>query len=225
MAIAPSKRELDSDSKQAFILKKSQELFREYGYKKTTINDICTACNMNVGTVYHFFGSKGGILQAICAEMSHSGVLSENISARAHDPYKAFMEFHLDYAERWQKMGVDLTKHFYNQFQRLYFHPTTATYQPSETVEEIALFIQAAQEAGTFDPRVDAMDTAYMFILIGRGVIYDWCLHEGSYDLVEKSEQVMGRVTKLLIAGIPVSTENPSAKHTKNTPAKQPEAP
>ena len=201
MAIEPGKRKLDSDSKQELILKKSQELFRKHGYNKTTITDICNECNMNVGTIYHYFGNKWGILEAIVGQMRISGVLSENISERARDPFKALMEFQLDLATRWSELGVDLTRQFYNDLQSSYFHPVTGTYQPPQALQELGHFIEAAQHAGTFDSSVSAAEIADLFWIIGRGVIYDWCLHNGAYDLIEKTKQDMGWVTKHLIIG------------------------
>ena len=201
MAIEPGKRKQASDFKQELILKKSLELFKEYGYNNTTIGDICEACQMNVGTVYHYFGNKWGILEGIVAKLRFSGVLSKNISERACDPFKALMEFQLDLATRWSELGVDLTRQFYNDLQSSYFHPVTGTYQPPQALQELAHFVEAAQQAGTFDSSVSAAEIADLFWIIGRGVIYDWCLHNGEYDLIEKTEQDMGWVTKHLIIG------------------------
>ena len=205
MAKTPGKRKLHSESKRELIIEKSLELFRRYTYEKTTITDICDECGVNVGTVYHFFGSKWGILEAISSKMFVSGVLTENVSKRVLDPYKALMEFHLDYAKRWTELGVDLTMHFYSNFQKLSDSPAPPNYPSMGAVKELGLFIRKAQEAGTFDADADAMETAGLIILLGRGVVYDWCLHGGTYDLAEKSAEVMGMITKFLIAGISVA--------------------
>ena len=203
MAKTPGKRALQSEHKRELILEKSLALFRQYGYEKTTVGDICDECNINVGTLYHFFGNKWGILEEICTKMSRSGVLLENMEEYACDPYPAFMKFHIDYAERWEKLGVDLTEHFYRNFKKIYYHPTTNIYQASDTIHELGVFIKAAQDAGTFDTTVDAMETAHLMIIAGRGLVHDWCLHSGAYDLTKRSIEIMGRITKLLIAGVP----------------------
>ena len=35
--------------------------------------------------------------------------------------------------------------------------------------------------------------TDYLFI-VGRGVVFDWCLHDGNYDLEEKMVSFMNRI-------------------------------
>ena len=75
MAKTPGKRELNSEAKKELILEKSLELFRQYGYEKITITDICEECHINVGTLYHHFGSKLGILRAISSSLSAESAL------------------------------------------------------------------------------------------------------------------------------------------------------
>lgn len=48
------------------ILEEAERLFRLYGYAKTTVSDIATACDMSSSNVYRFFPSKSAINDAIC---------------------------------------------------------------------------------------------------------------------------------------------------------------
>ena len=48
------------------ILAEAERLFRLYGYAKTTVSDIASACNMSSSNVYRFFPSKSAINNAIC---------------------------------------------------------------------------------------------------------------------------------------------------------------
>ena len=36
------------------------------------------------------------------------------------------------------------------------------------------------------------MATTHDFMRIGRGVVVDWCLHEGASDLVSDSQKIVG---------------------------------
>ena len=199
MAKTPGKRQLSSEMKRELIIKKSMELFKEYGYEKITISDICTECSINVGTLYHHFGSKFGILQAISAKMSVSGILSENISEKACNPYESLMKFFIDYAARWKELGTDLSMQIYRNFAKIYIDPKTSATRESDALKELQLFIKEAQKKGSFDQSVDPSETAYMFILLGRGIVFDWCLQNNIYDLSEKSLEVMKRIVKSFI--------------------------
>jgi len=47
------------------ILKKAMELFQKKGYQKTTTREIAKACDMSVGSLYHYIGSKDDIFTMI----------------------------------------------------------------------------------------------------------------------------------------------------------------
>jgi AcrR family transcriptional regulator len=49
------------------ILVAAEQVFRTYGYAKTTVADIAKACGMSPANVYRFFASKAAIHEAITA--------------------------------------------------------------------------------------------------------------------------------------------------------------
>jgi len=200
MAKTPGKRELNSEAKKELILDKSLELFRQYGYEKITITDICNECHMNVGTLYHHFGSKLGILQAISNNMSVVNVFEENDPKLVREPCETIMRFLLDYASRWETLGVDLTTQIFQNFQKIYINPVTYTLKESKSINGLSRFIKSSQEVGCFDPSADAVKTANLIMLVGRGVVYDWCMQNGAYDLSEKAEEVM-KLLEFLVVG------------------------
>jgi AcrR family transcriptional regulator len=57
MDTAPSTRDL--------ILDAAEQLFGSQGYAKVTINQICEASRLPVGSVYYHFGNKAGVLSAV----------------------------------------------------------------------------------------------------------------------------------------------------------------
>ena len=56
----------NAQEKRAQIMKTAEQLFRHYGYTKTTVADIALACGMSAANVYRFFPSKAAINDAIC---------------------------------------------------------------------------------------------------------------------------------------------------------------
>ena len=194
MAKAPSKREIASEAKKELIVTKSLELFQQYGYERITIHDICEECKINVGTLYHHFGSKMGILQAISSRISVASALTEIDLELVKKPYEAIMQFFLDYANRWKVLGADLTTQIFINFQKIYIEPNTSTLKDSESINSLGRFIKSSQEAGCFDPTAEPMKTANTIMLIGRGVVYDWCMQNGNYDLPERAMEVMGLI-------------------------------
>jgi Transcriptional regulator len=194
MAKTPGKREISSEAKKELIITKSLELFRQYGYEKITISDICEECKINVGTLYHHFGSKMGILQAISDQISVASAFSEIDSELVKKPSDAIMQFFLNYANRWKMLGADLTTQIFIYFQKIYINPYTYTLKDSEAINSLSRFIKSSQDAGYFDPTAEPMKTANMIMLIGRGVVYDWCMQNGNYDLSARALEVMGLI-------------------------------
>ena len=200
MAKTPGKRELNSEAKKELIVTKSLELFSQYGYEKITISDICEECKINVGTLYHHFGSKMGILQAISSHISVASALTEIDAELVKKPIEAITQFFLDYATRWKMLGADLTTQIFINFQKIYVNTNTYTLKDSEAINSLSRFIKASQKAGCFDPTADPMTTANTIMLIGRGVVYDWCMQNGNYDLYERALEVMGLI-KFFVRG------------------------
>lgn len=59
---------LSPQQRKAQILAKARELFRMRGYAETEMEDIRKSCALSRGGLYHHFGSKSEILDAITTE-------------------------------------------------------------------------------------------------------------------------------------------------------------
>jgi AcrR family transcriptional regulator len=66
------------------ILVAAWDLFRQIGFRKTTIADIAETLGMSSANIYRFFASKDAITQAICGNML--GGLLETVRAIAKGP-------------------------------------------------------------------------------------------------------------------------------------------
>lgn len=67
------------------------ELFASKGYKTTSVRDIAAAMGMTVSNIYHYFGSKEGLLKAILQH--YSQLLLDHlreVASRDMDPLERF---------------------------------------------------------------------------------------------------------------------------------------
>jgi AcrR family transcriptional regulator len=53
------------------ILDAAEQLMANQGFRETSISDICKASGLPVGSVYHYFKSKDGLLAAVMERGSH----------------------------------------------------------------------------------------------------------------------------------------------------------
>ena len=61
------------------ILRTTRKLLLEQGYEKTTIRKITTACEIQIGSLYHFFKNKEDIFSSIAE------VLFDRVVKKAHE--------------------------------------------------------------------------------------------------------------------------------------------
>ena len=73
-----------SEETRQCILVAAWDLFRQIGFRKTTIADIAGALGMSSANIYRFFASKDALTEAICRNML--GGLLETVRAAAAAP-------------------------------------------------------------------------------------------------------------------------------------------
>ncbi len=56
------------ENNRSLILETALKLFSNYGYEATGVQEICERTGITKPTLYHYFGSKQGLLDAVLAE-------------------------------------------------------------------------------------------------------------------------------------------------------------
>jgi AcrR family transcriptional regulator len=59
-----------SEAMQRRILETAERLFRQFGYRKTTVADIAAELGMSTANVYRFFASKSAITEAVARKVT-----------------------------------------------------------------------------------------------------------------------------------------------------------
>lgn len=87
------------------ILTSALDLFRQYGYRRTSMEDIARAAAVAKGTLYLYFKSKDELFEAIgrsLAEQIDEGVTrAEALDAALEPKLTALMEAKLGFIYRW----------------------------------------------------------------------------------------------------------------------------
>ncbi len=101
------KTEKDDRAKQEILLS-AQELFRQYGLKKTTMDEIAAACGKAKSTLYHYFKNKEEVFDEVIMKemMNIRKVVSEKVNSRIslQDKIKTYLvEF---YTEAMEKINL-----------------------------------------------------------------------------------------------------------------------
>lgn len=189
----PTARQVRSEANRECIANTALELFQKYGYEATTIQDICTATGFSVGTFYHYYKSKDDLLELVCKRVEVAGELMEDTAEKIKDPLLPIYQFLLDYAATWMQIGPEMAGQIYRIFDRMYLNEDR-TLRSIQSRRELTQFIAAAQAIGNFDDSMPAAEAADYFLLIGRGLLYEWYLRQASYSLVEATAKFMPRI-------------------------------
>jgi AcrR family transcriptional regulator len=82
------------DDSRSVILDVAYRLFLDVGYEQTTIRQISEAAKASTGSIYHFFGSKDGILSELVTQMFEaSGKAADAAFGKRKDPlYRLALE-------------------------------------------------------------------------------------------------------------------------------------
>ncbi len=185
-----------SRQKQAIATKQkifscAVSLFAQKSYENVTVQDICAYAEVSVGAFYHHFKSKDNILDEGYRIFDEQ---SEEAWNHGHpdSPIEAIHFLISGQAQSMENMGPSAAlQYFKNQLtssEKYILNPDRFFYKTiCQTVED---GISGGALSG--DPVVITED----ILGIARGIIYDWCLHEGSYNLSQRSQRGVDMVIK-----------------------------
>ena len=168
------------------IFSRAISLFARQSYENVTVQDICAEADVSVGAFYHHFKSKENILDEGYRLFDHQ---SEEVWNNGHpdSPREAVRFLIAEQAHSMENMGaMAALQYFKNQLsssEKYILNPDRFFYRTLYRIidEAVASGILAGDAALITE---DILGTT-------RGLIYDWCLHEGSYVLSEKSLRIL----------------------------------
>lgn len=85
---------------RAKLVSAARRAFGAIGYAQASMDDFTAAAGLTRGALYHHFGDKKGLLEAVVAEIdAEMGARLRAISGRARNPWQAFVDESIAYIE------------------------------------------------------------------------------------------------------------------------------
>lgn len=182
-----TKRQLQAIDTKNKIYDVAIDLMERKGFDNITIEEIAKEAGVSIGSFYHYFNSKNDILVEIYKmgdEFFHR-VRENFLGQTATEKVVEFFNF---YAALNVFTGIDTVKQLYIANNKMFIKK--GRYMQTLLTE----IISEGQKNGEINcPQPAAEMTEFLFIA-ARGLVYDWCLHEGTYDLEERMNQYMKRL-------------------------------
>ncbi|MCI6275337.1 MAG: TetR/AcrR family transcriptional regulator [Clostridium sp.] len=186
-------KELTARQRQAIntklkITEKAMELFTKNGFESVKIKDICESANISVGAFYHYFDSKENIIVNAYKEIDI--IVEEELS---EIEYTTQTDRILKLFEKANGIIENLGFKFIADSYR---HIITADNKYTLSIERYPYIIireafNEGRKTGEFSSECDPYEAAMISMRIGRGMVFDWCLNDGKYSLVDESRKAI----------------------------------
>ncbi len=185
-------RQLQAEETRLKIFEAATALFSENTYEQVKISDICRRANVSIGNFYYYFKAKEDII--------NEGYRDFDIYIRDRwDEYaKVSTSESILFLIRHQLFKISENGSMY----ATHFFKNQLSNKNKYILDKNRCFYQTLLEVvteglkkGDFPAAPSAEEITDSILRHSRGTIYDWCLHEGSYDVIE---QGIADITNLL---------------------------
>ena len=193
-----TKRKKQAIATQRKIYNAALQLFHSKGHNHVTINDICKKAGISIGTFYVYFKSKDMVIVEISdvAQRTYAEYIANEL-IKYESPVEKLILLGRKIMQYTSDLGID-------NIQVLYRSQINPTLDPSaNAVRELQLttmrqLIADGQARGEIGTEYDAEHITQLLYHCGHGLVYDWCLADGKFDLVRESEKLFSLITKSL---------------------------
>ena len=181
---------MDKNNTRAEILKQADRLIAQYGYAKTTVNDIARACGKTKTFIYHYFPNKESLLNEVIERQIDSLLkqLTDIVNAE-EDPKEKIRRYVLTRISLIKQIAS-----FYISFREDYIvshsivERVRRKYDIRET-EIISDILEQGAESGIFHID-DAHTVAWAFVIALKGFEYLWAIGNND-DSNEKIDDLL----------------------------------
>lgn len=180
------------------IVSAAWQLFYQYGYNNTTIDDIVEMSQTSKGSFYHYFSTKDDLLGSLSVLFDEKYEELMETMDSALTPVEKLITMNRELflmIENTVSVSI-LSQLFSSQLsasgEKHLLNPDRTYYK---LLRQIAV---EGQQQDLFRDDLSINDITKAYALYERAIMYDWCLSSGSYSLCQYSEKML----PLFIAGM-----------------------
>ena len=174
---------LEKENTRGKIIRIASEVIKDKGYKNTTVDDICLACDISKRTFYYHLNSKDDII------LEYYDKIIEDISPLlmqmlyTNNYWEQFLLIFEYLISSMESLGPDINA----QLLCINLQDNKNIFDMREDLTDIAIkIIEDAQQNNQINNKNNASDlyrsAAYMF----TGYEYMWCVREGDFPWREQ---------------------------------------
>ena len=175
------------------IISAAWQLFYQQGYDNTTVEEIIEASGTSKGSFYHYFEGKDALLSSLSYLFDEK---YEELMGRIPEDMDRFDVLMLLNRELFamieNSIALDLLARLYSSqlvtrgekhlldHNRIYY-------------KLLRRIVSEGQQRGELRADVTVNEVVRVYAMCERALIYDWCLSEGSYSLMQYGRTMLPR--------------------------------
>jgi len=159
------------------------KLIDKQGYDNVTIEEISKNAGVSVGAFYHYYRSKTDIVVEFFKQIDvyYEGKREEILAAgdagaRLSAFYRAYAAFHMERGCGHTSTILKAQNSFFNNHSRYMYALLTE-------------IVSAGRESGWLSKTHQTDEINDHLMIIARGLLFDWVLEKGEYDLTARFEK------------------------------------
>ncbi len=192
-------RQLQAQKTKRKIYNAAVDLFNKHGFDNTTIEDISRKAGVSVGAFYHYYPSKSDIYHELFKKLDEYCETTVEPELTAEDFYDNIIVYFKYYAAYNSARGTDAVRQLFNTLTVLFLDKERYMYKLLDDI------IQRGKEKNQLTNEMSADQIHEFLMVVARGVIYDWLVHEGDYDLEARMVQYISEMRHVFVIGKPAA--------------------
>ena len=171
------------------------QLINQHGYDHITVAQIAKKADVSIGTFYHHFQSKFDLMVEIyrLGDVFFSERVPALLAQTDSLPVQVTEYFCL-YAQLSLQNGIDMVRSLYVPTNQMFITHGRAMQ------DMLTDLLRAGQQRGELTAVLPAQQITEKLFVVARGVIFDWCLHNGETDLLAEMRDIMQRQVNSYLA-------------------------
>lgn len=191
-------RKQQAENTRRKLAETALRLFADRGYDSVAVDDICHEAGVSKGTFYLYFASKDQVVvdEFLALDRSYQDALPEIGGIKtAVGRLEALGRYSLRHISA---LGKDYIKAAYSSQMAPGRGPSPLASRERASHLIVLRLVKEAQESGELRRDLPAEEIALALTRATRGIVIEWCLTDGAFDL----EQAGGPLLAILMDGL-----------------------
>ena len=179
-----TKVEKKQAAKRAEIIEKIVPMLEDRSFEEISVEDICAAAGISVGSFYHYFEKKSDILVGLFSR------IDSWMEANAFPLMKKRSEAEnlRIFAKLWLKYIEENGLEHSRLISSINATDNTVSGEKRTTAAKLEEVFRKGQERGSLSAELSPQTAASMFMIALRGLALDWTRRNAAYSLAETGD-------------------------------------